>query len=191
MNDLPISVDRILVVLGVVQVVCTVLSLVLPADWTVTKVCARLAVTLPSRWNITPTPKGPPTPPTLPLLGVLVVTLGFALVGCAGSFEEMRLVAKAPIPQTKIVITGSDDRAYCRGLDSSRSTWNTIAIAFDTAGGSTALGAVVTAVERERVGGPEAAIGLAVAGGVLTLGGVVAHARANDIASTWVRECSQ
>jgi len=129
--------------------------------------------------SATPTATAPvvETPPaTMRSLTLLLALL--ALTGCATTFEESRLAgaprAAAPSPS---------DIAYCRNLDSSRTTWGAIAKGSAALAGTSGIGAL-------EVDGRDAQ--LAVAGAALGVGtlAVVAVYVSESKGAAWVRDCS-
>lgn len=80
--------------------------------------------------GVEPSPAAPDTPSTLRsgAVGLVFMALGMltvlSLTGCAGTFEESRL---ARVPSTIAAAPTPADVAYCRGLDSSRTTWGAVA----------------------------------------------------------------
>ena len=129
-------------------------------------------------------PPAADTPSTLRsgAVGLVFVALGLlgalTLSGCAGTFEESRLAgapaAAAPSPA---------DVAYCRDLDSSRTTWGAVAKGSAALAGTSGIGAL-------EVEGRDAQ--LAVAGAALGVGtlAVVAVYVSEAQGAAWVRDCS-
>lgn len=127
----------------------------------------------------TPTATAPvvETPPaTLRSLTLLLAL--FAVTGCATTFDEARL-AGAP----RAAATTPADVAYCRELDSSRTTWGAVAKGSAALAGASGLATLPVDSERGR---------LALGGATLAVGAVsvVAVYVSESKGAAWVRDCS-
>ncbi len=112
---------------------------------------------------------------------LLVVLLGaLTLSGCATTFEEARL---AGAPAAAPAAPSPADVAYCRELDSSRTTWGAVAKGSAALAGASGLATLPVDSERGR---------LALGGATLAVGAVsvVAVYVSEAQGAAWVRDCS-
>jgi len=135
-----------------------------------------------------PMPKFPPNGAAL----LLAVALALTVAGCAGSFEEARLVGlktAAPLAKAAAAERTPDEVKYCRDLDDARTRHGAAAKALAGFAGVAGSGAgIYGALEQER-----ASRGLLLGG---ALGSVVAaafataeFAMAEGAGAAWARDC--
>ena len=122
------------------------------------------------------------TPDTLRSGATLLVLLlgALTLSGCAGTFEEARLAGPAAAAPA---VPSPSDVAYCRELDSSRTTWGAVAKGSAALAGASGLATLPVDSERGR---------LALGGATLAVGAVsvVAVYVSEAQGAAWVRDCS-
>ena len=137
------------------------------------------------------TPADSAAPPTAPpstlrsgAVGLVFLAIGLlgalTLTGCAGTFEEARL---AGAPASAPAAPSPADVAYCRDLDSSRTTWGAVAKGSAALAGASGLATLPVDSERGR---------LALGGATLAVGAVsvVAVYVSESKGAAWVRDCS-
>lgn len=127
-------------------------------------------------------PADPPSTLRSGAVGLVFLAFGvlgaLTLTGCATQFEEARLAgapaSAAPSPA---------DIAYCRDLDSSRTTWGAVAKGSAALAGASGLATLPVDSERGR---------LALGGATLAVGAVsvVAVYVSEAQGAAWVRDCS-
>jgi hypothetical protein len=117
---------------------------------------------------------------------ILVFSLSLcSLMGCAGHFEEVRLVGlKAPRAAATSADNNDDGRARCREIDEKRRQAYSAAIVIDTIAGTTILSSIALFAKDENTSGLITGIGSAVLSGA----GVVTHYLATDLADEYIRE---
>jgi len=117
-------------------------------------------------------------PPSVPPLPLLVLTIALTmLVGCAGSFEEARLVSHPSSPPTTV-----DERAHCYAIDNSRIVWGGAAKALGAAAGGTGLASLPLKNETMR----DVALGVALGAGIAAAGAVYLSEQRGE---EWARDC--
>jgi hypothetical protein len=115
--------------------------------------------------------------PTVPPLPLLCLALMLAMVsGCAGSFEEARLVSHPASPPTT-----PDERAHCYSVDNSRIVWGGVAKASAVAAGASGLSALPLEGDLRKV-----AAGSAIAAGIIAAGAVWVSEQKG---ATWAKDC--
>ncbi len=118
-----------------------------------------------------------PSPSTLKSGGLLFLALlAFGLTGCAGTFEEARLVAASP--ESKL------DVGYCRKLEDRRITWGAVGKGSALLAGASGLATLPVESSDTRLAVGGAALGA----GVIAAASVYVSEQAGE---AWVRDCSR
>lgn len=119
-----------------------------------------------------------------PFMGALSILAIASLIGCAGSFEEARLVGlkSAPPAAPRVDTRDKNREEFCRAVDNARSTYSALAKAATVATGAEGL----AMIPLDRKYEPWLVGTIAFTGIV----GAYCYVRTDSLGNTWARECT-